>query len=520
MKQMLSNDYFRLFVIREGKVMSGKHFSNMWLLTGVLTATFFALAFSNASLEYLSYKMNDPFINWVDIENGYGEEDFVGLEIALASDSLKSRYLYDSYQADYYSNMYFVGETGDVFYPRCRFFENIEGNDLIEAILSDENVVDGCRISSDMLDDESLGVIITEDMLAKLGYGTPPEFVYYYRASSGADSLGFHVSEDGFAGIPLPVLAAVRRLPGNIDIIATKFLYEQDNNDRTYPLNINNEGYASSLYYYCPSQDMVSGLEECLSEEAAKVFPGGTYNISVTGMPRMNPYKPGLFVSLRGVFEELDYMKVAEIDKTISTLYHNKAPVRVFNYDVSAYDLQEKAFISVYFSSLDNIRLFERFVKDSFKVSIEMSQINAKDNFNAVSLMANILSWSIIVFAIICIILFIVNLLQSYFQKVKRNLGTFKAFGISNMELTGVYVIIVFATVTCAVFISFGMTWLLQILLETSGILKEEGFGFLMLWSQKTLYSILVIESVSVMTVFAVMGNLLKATPGDLIYDR
>ena len=77
MLDMLKNDYFRLFVKREGKVVLGKNNSNLWLLTAVLVATFLAISFSNASLKYLSYKMNDPFINWVDIKNEYGEGDFI-----------------------------------------------------------------------------------------------------------------------------------------------------------------------------------------------------------------------------------------------------------------------------------------------------------------------------------------------------------------------------------------------------------------------------------------------------------
>ena len=63
---VIKNDYFRLFVKREGKVVLGKNYSNLWLLTAVLTATFLAIAFSNGSLDYLSYKMDDPFINLDD----------------------------------------------------------------------------------------------------------------------------------------------------------------------------------------------------------------------------------------------------------------------------------------------------------------------------------------------------------------------------------------------------------------------------------------------------------------------
>ena len=57
-----SSDYLKLFLKREGKVVLGRNFSNIWLLTAVLTATFLAIAFSNGSLLFLSDKMNDPFI--------------------------------------------------------------------------------------------------------------------------------------------------------------------------------------------------------------------------------------------------------------------------------------------------------------------------------------------------------------------------------------------------------------------------------------------------------------------------
>ena len=104
---LLRSDYFRLFVKREGKVVLGKHYSNLWLLFGVLTATFLAISFSNASMHYLDFKMNDPFINWVDIKNEHGEDDFSGLESALADDDMMLKYHYDGYQSDYYFNYNF-----------------------------------------------------------------------------------------------------------------------------------------------------------------------------------------------------------------------------------------------------------------------------------------------------------------------------------------------------------------------------------------------------------------------------
>jgi ABC-type antimicrobial peptide transport system permease subunit len=208
------------------------------------------------------------------------------------------------------------------------------------------------------------------------------------------------------------------------------------------------------------------------------------------------------------------------IDRAVRSEFRDKDVHRVYKYDFSEYALSQKAFISVHFNDLHKLRDFEAYVRDNFNVNIEMSQINAKENFNAVSIMGNTLSWGIIVFAIVCIILFIVNLLQSYFQKVKRNLGTFKAFGISNRDLISVYVLIMAAIIISAIFMSVSVTWIVQGIMHICGVLKDGVHDYLSLWSYKTVSSIVIIIVAAIYTVYAVMHKLLKATPGDLIYDR
>ena len=182
--------------------------------------------------------------------------------------------------------------------------------------------------------------------------------------------------------------------------------------------------------------------------------------------------------------------------------------------------LPQAAYLSLNFHSLDSIRAFEKFVREDFKVQIEMSQVNAKENFNAVSIMANILSWAMIIFSIVCIIMFIINMLQSYFQKVKRNLGTFKAFGMDSNELIKVYVFILLTIIVAAILIAISMTWLVELLLPCMDIMKDGKYNYLALWNTKTVYSIVIVLVATVATVFIVMGRLLRQTPGDLIYDR
>ena len=138
----LSEDFFKLFVKREGKVVLGRHFSNLWLLVCVLTLTFLAIAFSNASLNYLSYKMNDPFINWVDIQNDYGEGDIDGLLDGLSDTTRQHEFHFVAYQVDYTNHYMFFGkDNSQSQYLNCRFFQSFADNPLLQAILGEDNVV-------------------------------------------------------------------------------------------------------------------------------------------------------------------------------------------------------------------------------------------------------------------------------------------------------------------------------------------------------------------------------------------
>lgn len=521
---VLKNDYFRLFVKREGKVVLGKKSSNLWLLTAVLTATFLAIAFSNASLNYLSYKMDDPFINWVDIKNDYGEGDFFGLECALDMEENKELYHYYGYQGDYYTAMMFYGKEDDnVQYLRCRFFQQLN-TPLVEKILEPDNVVKEWRIDDlSTVNDNSIGVVITEEAMKKMGYDRPPSFIDHQRwcNSSYAADYGVDMPDEGFARLPVPVLAVVKRLPGNVDLISGSYFYKQYNNDSTYPFDLCKDTYASNLTYFIPAEVSLEKFTADMNV-AAQEFTTSSVLMDEFSfyLPEIIPFREGKFVIFTLDDDYVSYSTLKQINDKLMTLYEAKDVHRVFAYEFSDYEISQRAFISVHFKDLHNLREFESYVRENFNVKIEMSQINAKENFNAVSTMGHILSWVIIVFAIVCIILFIVNLLQSYFQKVKRNLGTFKAFGISNRDLINVYVLIMAVIIIAAILMSVSIAWIIQGLLHVMGVLKDGVFDYLSLWGGKTISSIVIIIVASVYTVYAVMHKLLKATPGDLIYDR
>ena len=251
-KKAISGDYFNLFVRREGKVVLGRRLSNMWLLTGVLALTFLAISFSNASLNYLSFKMNDPFINWLNIENTSDRSDYYGLTAALEDSSFLHEYHILGYQEDYKFSYNFFSKEKSLRYFTGRFFQELN-TPLIDAILSDDNVVKGQKVASvEDIDPQSIGVILTEEMLLSLGYDRAPSYIGYARYSPDADTLGFHLYVEDYAAVPVPVLGVVKKLPGNVDFISSSFFLEQDFNDYSNPFYMTNPEYASSLHYFVP----------------------------------------------------------------------------------------------------------------------------------------------------------------------------------------------------------------------------------------------------------------------------
>lgn len=517
-------EYLRLLIKRESKEVLGRHYSNLWLLTLVLTAMFISIAFSNGSLIYLNYKMNDPFTNWVNISNGYGSSDFGRFQTAIEEPDVQQHYGFSDVQADKQFSLTFIGSDGRAHYLQNRFFGNINSA-LVQAILSEDNVVENCAIDFNVLPNDPLGFIITEDVLHKLHYtsGKAPAYIDHLSLSLGADTLGVKLIDGRFAAAPFPLLGVVKRLPGNVDMIASRYFFEQFNNDPLFPFDLNKEEYQKSLIFFADASVAKEALHAAAIEATPDSLKAGLSIVSddYNSYEKLKSWKDGNIFTLSIDDNNVPVEVIQGIAEGVIKAFEGKADVkRLFDYDGTEHILPEYDYISVNFSNLDSIRSFEAYAKDGFNVQIEMAQVNAKENFNAVSIMANILSWAMIIFSMVCIIMFIINMLQSYFQKVKRNLGTFKAFGINSQSLIGAYSLIIVLIVVAAIVFALILSWGTQELLPLFGIVKDGTFNYLSLWSMKTIWSIIIIVVATLVTVRLVMGKMLNCTPGDLIYDR
>ena len=515
--------YLKLLLGREAKEVVGKKGSNLWLLTLVLVATFVSIAFSEGSMIYLKDKMEDPFTNWVSIAKSTDEESFKDFRDSLFLDENKEKYDYREVLMDQYTNYNIMGK-GKFKYPSVRFFEHIN-TPLVDAILAEENIVKGCEVDPSLLIDNTMGFIVTMDIAKQLGYNEEelPAYISYLAVNEGADSLGVKLVMDEFYPVSVPVLAVVRRLPNNVDMMSANFFYEQQhvNSDVTYPFDFkyHESEYLHRLTYYVSDNVSRKIFEDFVKENVVDTLKTRLQFFDVSEEYRdLKSWKPGAILKIDLGDERLPRECFQKLANIIDGHFDAENVRRVHKLEYGTNHAERGSFLSVEFKSLNHIREFEAFAKRN-GIQLEMEQVHSKENFNAVTVMASILSAAMVVFSIVCIIMFMVNMLQSYFQKVKRNIGTFKAFGMNGTELIQVYVLILVMIVFASVALALLVTWSVQGLLPIVGI-EKEGFNYLSLWNTTTYIATVVIFVSTIFTVVLVMTRLLSQTPGDLIYDR
>lgn len=520
--------YLKLLMAREAKEVLGKRGTNLWLLTIVLVATFASIAFSEGSMIYLKDKMEDPFTNWVSIMKSTDDERFNDFRDSLYLDVNKKRFDYQNVLMDQYTNYNITGTGEKVQYFSARFFENIN-TPLVSAILAESNLVDGCEVDSTLLNDKTLGFIITLDAIKRIGYDEKhlPAYINYLAVNDGADSLGLKVLTQGegenrsdFYPVAIPVLAIVKKLPNNVDMMSANFFYEQQHyNDHTHPFDFKEHEpeYLHQLAYYVSEnvgqktfEDFVKGI--VYDSLHVNIMIANDYYIA------MKSWKPGNIWKIDIGDERMPREVFQNVANKIEEHFDMEDVRRVHKLVTEEHQSPRSSYLSVEFNSLNHIRDFEIFAK-RHGIQLEMEQVHSKENFNAVTVMAAILSGAMVVFSLICIIMFLVNMLQSYFQKVKRNIGTFKAFGMNARELIQTYVFILVMIVCSAVILALLITWCIQEMLPIVGVQKD-GFNYLSLWNTTTYVATAVVVISTIFTVSTVMSRMLSKTPGDLIYDR
>jgi len=505
---MLSRDFKRLFIRRELEVIRGFRNRNTVILLAILFGTFFAIAISKGGLEYLGLKMNDPFVENLEIDIPYSKAMLVeDYKLQLNADSLKDLFRYDTVMAHVEYPLLFWNSKRDDF-RRIKGRSIEPGNPLLEQITGRKNLIRG-RTFRDQYD---CGLIVTSKMLNDFGYPDDALFL----------EMGVRKTSVGYYRVPVPIIAIVKELPGLCSFAFTPYFFKVRNTGLNNAYNISD--YRDINLFY-------PGIKPEIIHEIRKVLEKIVHSIPELALmdPLVEVFKDQSSYSEGNVFNITFYPEPASLEETerIYELIMSQPELQPFQGELYRYYLYDfpgfpelQIFydkISVVFNSLSRIHDFKDYLYNVYELEVEMSKVRDKENFTAISILTYTMSFILLIFSIISVSFFIYNLLRSHLEKIKMNLGTFQAFGMSNRSLMVIYRLIIHRFVLHCMLAAYAGALILNLVL-VSVLFRE--LSPLQLINFEVLIAILIIWVMVELVYRKTAQSILLNTPGDLIYGR
>jgi ABC-type lipoprotein export system ATPase subunit len=514
----IPHDFKHLFYRNETKELLGKRNKNFWLIVVILFFTFLAIGFSSGSMKYLKNKMEDPFVRSINASIPATNRNAFRIVELYNSDSLKQKYHYDTIVCYNKWTTYFQGDLPESS-NRGVDGRSIPFNDpLVNTIINPKinNSIGGAFISED-----DISIIVTRNFVQKLGCSEDPVFV-------------FRKTRDGRT-IPIPIRAIVDKLPGDrIDFISTQFYYSNSmllgdkflfsDNKKLYSYVVMDSLKVTEFKTIC--ENFFSGYWQSSGKIEPTTIDVSKYQYSYKSV-----------FCLQVAFNNSEEIPISQIDE-LYKLFRESNEVKLF---VEKNKIKENEFIQAYYPNLENriskrwdciavnfndlskVDVFaEKFAEDA-DIKLEMSKIEQMKNYNFVSKLTGIMSIILIGFSVVMINIFLSNILSTHLNNIKKNIGTFKAFGIDikriyiGMMYIFVLMPLIFSLIFAALAGYLGLVYHIINFLSPFAIEKDLYFD---LNNSYTLISILVLAIVNYYSFSVIINKIFKQTPGDLIYDR
>jgi hypothetical protein len=504
----IQTDFEQIFFKREFRALAGQRFGQLGLLFIILLVTLIALGYAIGGLQLLHTRMNNPYTNWVDVTVKNQDRDTIDAIIRHFEKPGATQAFLIKNVTDHVMIMdrIFVGQQdGQKVEFRGR---TISQKDVIlETILSEKegNLLGGQAFEAGKSIQFSslIGIIATEAMLTKLGYSNPRDQKQIYANVNGIYFL-------------VPIEAVVKELPNFCDYCFTPEFY-----------NLYLSNYVESRFLPIYSERGSVNMFDFISEhlDSAKIINWWERNapqlgilsvdckqlvMNTTEKHVMNTVTLGSFPSaakLDSIFERFQQFSQEQGDR-INVVYKP-------NLVAAHTPLDRPHAIAFNFEYLDKIEDFKVFMLREFGFEINVAQIEAKKNFAIVSNLTAFMAVVLFFFSIASIISFVDSLLRAHIEKIKPNLGTFMAFGLSNETLLKSYLRII------AVFM--GITLLAALLIAFAYDLVEDYFMALSrfdLFDWRVAVAVLILLAIGYLKSIMTINAILKNTPGNLIYER
>ena len=506
-------NYSQIFTTQEFKVILGKKNSNFWILFAVFVLTIGSLSFSRAGLHFLKQKMEDPFINWIDVSREPRLDD---LYHALENADNQEKYHYSTIEKNIFILEYVFNSDDKKLRVEGRTIE--DNSTLFDKILSDENVVVKRKTA---ITSEDYGWVVTKDLMNRLGYGSESQYPLFVNLAVGSDDveviekLGIE-NFNRWQKTPIPIVAVVKQLPDVLDFLATPCFSKQCADDSRPFVICNHPEYFDRIQIVVDAdkeKNVKADLQEKLADFELEWEKSEACYLTFRDAKIIN-----------AIVRE-DYDRYAEITRKCNEIIANsKTPIyRYFDYEFSVGRTLNPDYISIMFNDLSKVKQFQQFAKEEFDIRIDMAQVDAKENFQTFNNLATLLCAAIIAISIFFVVIFLYFLINAHFQKISKNLGTIMAFGLDNKNIIKIYLSVFMKLIAAGIISAIVLLSLTQLTLWMFGCgytLNSFVLPYLNMCDIPVIAVILSVMALSAVVTYYIMNKKLKSTPGDLIYER
>jgi hypothetical protein len=500
----IKGDFQRLFFYKELEELSGKSLRKLITLIVILTLTLISLGFAIGGTKYLEKKMSDPFTNWVNLNvkpKDYAEVPKI--MASLATEELKTRFNLRNvkeYNRGFVSVYFSDGATG------YQTYRSIDPNDeLIKVILdkSKKNVVKGASYNAKTdefsEDINKCGIIIKEEVLTVLGFD--PTDILHLSIADVDKVLHF------------PIISIVKEMPNNCQVMMSTHLY-----NLIWELSYTESGFINTAASHDFSVMIKDSLSLSNDEIEEKIKEGLNPDGSMFFDHEPFYFKKGKENTVTKIFmpHEYDLDGLDSLFEEIQSFIPGTKRFYEYECEIGNYNsIDQPYYLSFNFNRLDSVRSFQAYMKENHDIEISMSQIESKESFALLSKLTAFLSAILFGFSLMSIVFYINSLLSSHLEKIKMNLGTFKAFGLSNKLLVSTYLKIIGYYILKAVIIALLFCAATELI--TKYFWEKDYFD---VFNVVILIAIAVIALISMLTSRNTIYKYLLKTPGDLIYNR
>ncbi|MFN2422865.1 MAG: hypothetical protein ABR572_03735, partial [Cryomorphaceae bacterium] len=442
----------RLLFVKELKYLAGYRASNLITLFGISFLSMTAISIAFSSEQFLNYRMNDPFTNWLNVPKLTTIEDQTWQKLVnyLENDpTVRKEFDIASVSRNFNATLSFFDndlEKGPLLYGET--FHPVTDSLLLKRINGGHPV-----------DPEAYheGIILSEAGLNKLGHqskdGRVPEKVMVYRTSA--------YTNDRYIAVPLKVVAVVAMLPDRREFIIhpdlnfkleksarRSHLYSEEN--KQYGFRISAKGSEQEI---ADLSEKIKALDEVT---AVRIVDGDSfYPFSLLQVDCQTKQD---YAERYSFFRE--HIAGSDDDTKMAILMNqNEFLWNVYSSDAGTRYHQNYV---VNFSNLKSIRKFSDAMMDNFSYPVDLATVEAKENFSLTSITTLVLVFCLLLFALLSILIFLRSMLKGHLEKIAPNLGTMLAFGIRPAHLMRNYVLIAAAMVFTVLVVSLAVLELLS----------------------------------------------------------